>query len=455
MWLIISLQIFDNRNGQKPNKYIVLFGKAGMGKTTLIKKLCRDWSRDAFPQFDFIFLLDDPALMSTEPIHSLQTLLLSLSSLAPSCRSSEAAYAQILTAPRRVLIIFDGFKELRDYETLLQPQEKELTTLLQRDSKAEMYTVRQLYSAILQRVLLPGCTLLLATRPTGIASQLLRRVDSFLEVCGFTPAHIESYFSKYFTDPILRASAVDCMDHCKYLRLLCGNPGLCRLVCLVLEQTKSLEDLPKSLTALCHQVLCLKIVRDSQNSNLHHESQTTQQTGEETQIPISSGTPGWRRRSKSTQTKSRAQVRNRCHSKRANRTKQEKEETEELESVGDDDGAEQAELLSQMCSLAWEGVKANSSIVSTQCSLPAKLKTFGLRTHLFLTHRVITRPTLFSDTNEEGGGAAREEVERGHRGERRKERRDGDNGETQVVLWASPFLQSYLAAVHLSLSRYK
>uniref|UniRef100_A0A3B5MIB0 Class II, major histocompatibility complex, transactivator n=1 Tax=Xiphophorus couchianus TaxID=32473 RepID=A0A3B5MIB0_9TELE len=254
-----QVSIFDSLNGKR---YNVLFGNAGMGKTTVIKKLCLDWSRDCIPQFDFVFLLDGKQLALTEPVHSLQTLLLSQSSFAPHCADPEGVYAQILAAPKRVLIVFDGFDELRHYEILLQTQKKELVASLQKDSKAQAFTVKQLFSSILQRVLLPGCTLLLATRPRGTASQLLRRADSFLEVCGFTPANVETYVSQYFSDPELRESALDSLKSSSYLNLLCWNPGLCHLVCTALEQCKSEDALPRTLTALCHKVLCLKMEKD-------------------------------------------------------------------------------------------------------------------------------------------------------------------------------------------------
>ena len=79
---------------------MMLLGNAGMGKTTLIRKLCLDWSADCIPQFDFVFYLDGKALILTEPIFSLQTLLLNLSSFAPACLNPEAVYAQILAAPK-------------------------------------------------------------------------------------------------------------------------------------------------------------------------------------------------------------------------------------------------------------------------------------------------------------------------------------------------------------------
>ncbi|XP_045075695.1 MHC class II transactivator [Coregonus clupeaformis] len=193
-------QVFESSAGAKPKRSIVLLGNAGMGKSTLIKKLCVDWSDGLLPQFDFVFLLDGKALtLPPEPTHSLQSLLLHLSSSPLPCPHPQDVFNHVLSVPERVLVIFDGFEVVRDMEGLLQcPAD---------DSRGGTYSVRQLFSGLLQRRLLPGCSLLLSARPRGTVSGLLRRADSLLELSGFSPPDIERYLGQYFSGHSQQAPA--------------------------------------------------------------------------------------------------------------------------------------------------------------------------------------------------------------------------------------------------------
>lgn len=397
-----------------------------MGKSTLIKKLCLEWSKDRFPQFDFVFLLDGKMMTLTTPNFGLQTLLLNLSSFATPCLDPEAVYAQVTAAPKRLLIIFDGFAEIRDFEALLQPQEKDLTASLQKDSKTQMYTIKQLYAGILQKVLLPGCTLLLAARPRGAASQVLRRTDSYLDMCGFSLSDVETYVSRYFAEPSLRESARECLKSRSYLHLLCWNPGLCRLVCSVLS--KNLGELPRTLTELCRQVLDLRL-RGSEHAlpaTRSRDKQTTRSSSSEQKV----------HRVKPQQKRSRCSE------------MEEKGKVEEATGVG----KEAEELLSQLSSLAWDGVKSQSSVVPGGWALSSRLKAFGHRTGLLVSHDLRTRNLISSGEIKGGGGEAKGQSKRRKKGVEDRGPA-GEQAEDHILLWASPHLQSYLAALHLCLSR--
>ncbi|XP_061906488.1 MHC class II transactivator isoform X2 [Entelurus aequoreus] len=419
-------EIFENSSGEKPKRYILLLGNAGMGKTTLIKKLCQDWSRDRLPQFEFLFLLSGKAVTLQEPSFSLQTLLLDIITSVPAGIDAKEVYTQILASPKRVLIVFDGFDELRDYDILFQGQEKDYAAL-EKNIKAKFCTIRQLYAAILQRILLPGCTILLSARPKGTAYQIVRQLDSLLEISGFTLSCIENYFFKYFLESNLREYSIKCLEESSYLRHLCWNPGLCRLVCLVLEHSNASQVLPRTLTELCHQVFCIKMESDNWDSSTQDKDQTQvlKQSTEEDLIQISS---------KAELMKTTRGRKAKLHKKTDYRT------------VG---GREERVLLSQLSYWAWEGVKASSSILPAEvCS---RLKTFGLRWGIFLSYQVRARPAFSSSETEEV--ALERQEAKGRRNQQHVDLRKKELNNNHILLWANPFLQCYLAGVHKSLSR--
>ncbi|XDV13297.1 hypothetical protein PO909_001732, partial [Leuciscus waleckii] len=234
-------QLFHSSDS-RPKQSVALLGKAGVGKTTFIQRLCLDWASGSLPQFQFVFLLNFKILDLTQSNYSLKALLFDLST-SPRCEDSDSVFKHILSCPDEVLIIFDSFDHIKDFEGLLQSPAKSPT-----DTK---YTIKQLFSGLFQKEILSGCTILISTRPKDVLNQVLRKIDSLLELGGFSPEDIELYTSKYFEDSSLQGSALKKIKSQSYIFSLCSNPLLCWTTCFLLEHQDSRGDgLPSTLTDL-------------------------------------------------------------------------------------------------------------------------------------------------------------------------------------------------------------
>ncbi|TRY86882.1 hypothetical protein DNTS_009011 [Danionella cerebrum] len=245
-------RLFHN-NDSSPKQSIALFGKSGLGKTTLIQRLCLDWACGGLLQFHFVFLLNCKHLDFTQSNYSLKALLLDLST-SPPCEDPGAVFKHILSIPKDVLIIFDSFDSIKDFEGLVQSPAKSPTNA--------KYTIKQLFSGLFHKELLSGCTLLIASRPKDVLNQVVRKMDSLLEIVGFSPEDIELYASKYFN----HESALNQIKNQRYLFSLCSNPLHCWSTCFLIKHK---VDLPSTLTGLYQKVTSKHLeLASKENSSL-------------------------------------------------------------------------------------------------------------------------------------------------------------------------------------------
>ncbi|XP_051987243.1 MHC class II transactivator-like isoform X3 [Xyrauchen texanus] len=252
-------QLFHNTTS-RPKQSIALLGKAGVGKTMFIQRLCLDWASGSLPQFQFVFLLNCKLLDLTKSSYSFKSLLFDLS-MSPHCEYSDAVFKHILSSPDDVLIIFDSFDDIKDFEGLLQSPAKSPT--------GTKYTIKQLFSGLFQKEILSGCTLLIATRPKDVLNQVLRKMDSLLELCCFSPEDIELYTSKYFKDASIQENALTKIKNQRYIYSLCSNPLLCWITCFLLEHQDGCSDaLPTTLTDLCQRVTSKHLQLSNQENSI-------------------------------------------------------------------------------------------------------------------------------------------------------------------------------------------
>ncbi|KAG9477106.1 hypothetical protein GDO78_002481, partial [Eleutherodactylus coqui] len=236
------LKLFEDKDRKEmETKTIALLGQSGMGKTVLAKKICHEWSAEKFNQFSFVFYFECKQLDACKQ-YSFKDFLFKLSSCAEE--KSLDVYQYVLRNPEKVLLIFDGFDEFQDSESLLQGS---FTT-----SPSKTNKVKDLFTGLFQKKLLRGCTLLITARLREKLNQYLGKVDKIIEVMGFSPSQVEWYIKEYFKERPDFSNALEWIKDYHYVFSYCYIPFMCKAMCLFAEENLETrnKELPLSLAAL-------------------------------------------------------------------------------------------------------------------------------------------------------------------------------------------------------------
>ncbi|NXS53106.1 C2TA protein, partial [Brachypteracias leptosomus] len=233
-------------------KVIVVLGKAGMGKSILVQKICQDWSNGEFSQFEFVFQFECKQISLPEKQYSLKDLLLEF--FVKPQEGSKEIFEYILQNPAKVLLIFDGFEGLRGHENFPRCSASQ--------PERDLCSIKELLSGLIQKKILSGCTLLLTARPKDKVYQHLSKVDRTIEIVGFSPQQRELYITKYFEGLSYSGNALKLIKEREYLFSHCYNPVMCRFVCFLCETVLEMGDksLPSTLTTVFLQFVQQKVV---------------------------------------------------------------------------------------------------------------------------------------------------------------------------------------------------
>ncbi|NXN09230.1 C2TA protein, partial [Indicator maculatus] len=236
-------QLFQTPGGKDlDTKVVVVLGKAGMGKSILVQKICQDWTNGEFSQFKFVFWFDCKQLSLPEKRYSLKDLLLEY--FVKPQEGSKEIFEYILENPAEVLLIFDGFEELHNHETFPRCSASQ--------PEKDFCSMRDLLSGLIQKKILRGCTLLLTARPKDKVYQYVSKVDKTIEIVGFSPQQRELFITKYFQGLPYSRNALKLIKESEYLFSHCHCPVMCRFVCFLCETLLETGDknLPSTLTTV-------------------------------------------------------------------------------------------------------------------------------------------------------------------------------------------------------------
>ncbi|XP_072135568.1 protein NLRC5 isoform X3 [Mobula birostris] len=260
---VANLAEFLNNKLISNCKVNILLGKAGTGKTKFVHKICYEWTRGTISQFQYVFLFEFRQLNLINRNIDLKTLLFDLF-LKPE-RSALAVFRFIVGNPQKVLIIFDGFDEFAAKASIC-------TSAVNSNPNAQL-SVEELFSSLLTGKMLPGCTVLITSRPKDILCLPLDVVGHVGEVSGFNQHKIEEYASHFFEDTEHNYKSISHLQKNGKILNMCYIPALCWVVFLCLEhlfsQSPLEPKLPHTMTQFYIKMLTVFLNKDAKNTEAH------------------------------------------------------------------------------------------------------------------------------------------------------------------------------------------
>ncbi|XP_067905692.1 NLR family, CARD domain containing 5 isoform X1 [Heterodontus francisci] len=233
----VNLVAFLSKKHVSNYRVNILLGKAGTGKTKLMHKICYEWARGAISQFQYVFLFEFRQLNLINKNIDLKSMLFDLF-LQPE-RNSHAVFRFIIRNPQKILILFDGFDEFAGKASV--------HNLAVSSNPNAPLSVGQLFSSLYNGKLLPGCTILITSRPKDILCLSLDVVGQVGEVSGFNQCKIKEYAGRFFKDSEHNCQATSHLQKNMKILNMCYIPALCWVVFLCLEHLLSQSHLEPKL----------------------------------------------------------------------------------------------------------------------------------------------------------------------------------------------------------------
>ncbi|XP_042201726.1 NACHT, LRR and PYD domains-containing protein 12-like isoform X2 [Callorhinchus milii] len=248
----------------------VVSGVAGIGKTTMVQKIVHDWATGKiYPQFHFVFVFK---FRDLNKLHNKITLNRLIVEQYPYLRD---VLEELWKLPERLLFILDGLDEFgarinfADSRRDTEPQRRCT------DPKFCCKVCGIVYSLI-QKKLLPGCSVLVTSRPTALYLLAKAQVSVWAEILGFVGQERKEYFQTFFEDQEVAAAVYSHVEENELLLTMCYNPSYCWILALSLgpffiQKHSNKQQVPKTITQLfyyIYHILTLHSVKMESSRNV-------------------------------------------------------------------------------------------------------------------------------------------------------------------------------------------
>ncbi|XP_072133354.1 NACHT, LRR and PYD domains-containing protein 3-like [Mobula birostris] len=245
-------QLFQSSFSQSKSKSgssAAVAGVAGIGKTTMVQKIVYDWATGKiYQQFQFVFSFKFRDLNSINCRINLRELILDQ---YPYFRN---ILREVWKNPEGLLFIFDGLDESKHRIDFADSQRD--TEPKHQCSDPEWWCeVSDIVYSLIQGKLLPGCSVLVTTRPTALHLLEKAEISVRAEILGFVGEKRKEYFIRHFEDQTVAAAVFKHVKENEILYTMSFNPSYCWILALALgpfftQRFRDPQRVPKTITQL-------------------------------------------------------------------------------------------------------------------------------------------------------------------------------------------------------------
>ncbi|XP_078062063.1 NACHT, LRR and PYD domains-containing protein 3-like [Mustelus asterias] len=245
-------QLFQSSFSQRKSKSgnsAAASGVPGIGKTTMVQKIVYDWATEKiYPHFQFVFSFKFRDLNTINCRINLRNLILFFYPYFGNI------LGELWKNPEGLLFIFDGLDEFKDSTDFADNQRNTEPQSMCTDPEFRCEVSDIVYSLI-QHKLLPGCSVLVTSRPTALHLLEKAEISVWAEILGFVGDERKEYFNKFFEDQTVAAAVFKHVEENEILYTMCYNPSYCWILGLSLgpfftQRDRKQQQVPKTITQL-------------------------------------------------------------------------------------------------------------------------------------------------------------------------------------------------------------
>ncbi|XP_059816272.1 NACHT, LRR and PYD domains-containing protein 3-like [Hypanus sabinus] len=224
-------------------------GVPGIGKTTLVQKIVYDWaSGKIYQQFQFVFSFKFRDLNSINCRINLRELILD------QYPYFVKLLREVWKNPKGLLFIFDGIDEFK-HKIDFADSRRDTEPKHQCSDPECWCEVSDIVYSLIQGKLLPGCSVLVTTRPTALHLLEMAEISVFAEILGFVGEERKEYFIRHFEDQTVAAAVIKHVQENEILYTMSYNPSYCWILGLALgpfftQRVRDPQRVPKTITQL-------------------------------------------------------------------------------------------------------------------------------------------------------------------------------------------------------------